>query len=214
MASTKSVILDLTADLTPVRRRSVSCEAGALLALGGVELALIMMCGAMRPDMGQVILSPYMGWKIGSLALLAAASCTVALRSFVPGASSRRGLVLTLGLATLAMIGGMFATPAAEAGRSLLDRLSPAQGILCAVAIVMLALPVMALLAVLMRRAAPVRPEQSAWAAGLAASTCGALIFTACCPVNDPLYIVVWYSTGATAVTAAARWLLPRRFRL
>jgi len=50
--------------------------------------------------------------------------------------------------------------------------------------------------------------------AGLAASLCGALIFTACCPMNDPLYIVVWYSAGIGAVTAAARWLLPRRFRL
>jgi hypothetical protein len=72
----------------------------------------------------------------------------------------------------------------------------------------------MAMLALLMRRAAPAHPNASALASGLAASTCGALIFAFCCPMNDPLYIVVWYSAGCAAVTAMARWLLPRRFRL
>jgi hypothetical protein len=214
MTSTEALIRDLSADLPSVRRRSVWREAGALLVLGGAELALILMFGAMRPDMGRMILSPYMVWKIGSLALLAGVSGTVAMRSFAPPASSRRGLVMTLGLAGLVMIGGAFVTPVADSGRSLLDRLSPAQGLLCATSIIVLALPMMALLAVLMRRAAPVRPERSAVAAGLAASTCGALVFTICCPMNDPLYIAVWYSVGVAAVTAAARWLLPRRFRL
>ena len=214
MASTESLIHGLSANLAPVQRRSVRLEAGLLLALCAAELALVVMSGAARPDMGRVILSPYMAWKIGGLALLAGVSCTVAMRSFVPPAPSRRGLTLTLGLAACVMIGGIFVTSTADRGRSVLDRLSPAHGLLCAVAIVALAMPVIMLLAVLMRRAAPVRPERSAWAAGLAASTCGALIFTACCPMNDPLYIVVWYSTGVAAVTAAARWLLPRRFRL
>ena len=214
MASTESLIHDLAADLAPVRRRSVSLEAGLLLALCAAELALVVMFGAMRPDMGRVVLSPYMAWKIGGLALLAGVSCTVAIRSFAPPAPSRRGLTLTLGLAALLVIGGAFVTSTADRGRPVLDRLAPAHGLLCAVAIVTLAMPVVILLAVLMRRAAPVRPDRSAWAAGLAASTCGALIFTACCPVNDPLYIVVWYSTGVAVLTAAARWLLPRRFRL
>lgn len=214
MTSTENLILDLSTHLTPVQRRNVRREAGALLALGAAELALIVLFGAMRPDIGRVILSPYMAWKIGSLALLAGVSCAIAIRSFVPPASARRGLMLPLGLAGLAMIGGVFVTPSAASGRSLLDRLSPADGLLCAVAIVVLALPMMALLAVLMRRAAPAYPKRSALAAGLAASTCGALIFTACCPMNDPLYVVVWYSIAVAGVTAVARWLLPRRFRL
>lgn len=214
MTSTDALIVDLSADLAPVKRRSVPQEVAVLVALVAAELALILMTGAMRPDMSRVLLSPYMVWKIGSLALLAGVTCTIAIRSFAPPASSRRGLVLALALAVLVMVAGIFVTSAADSGRSLLDRLSPVHGLLCATAITVLAMPIMAMLAVLMRRAAPVRPKESAMASGLAAATCGAMIFTACCPMNDPLYIVVWYSVGVSAVSLAARWLLPRHFRL
>jgi hypothetical protein len=214
MTSTDALILDLSADLMPVKRRAILREVSVLGALAATELAVILAAGAMRPDMGQVILSPFMLWKMGSLALLAAMTCTVAMRSFAPPASSRRGLMLVLGLALLAVVTGIFVTSTVDSGRSLLDRLSPIHGLLCATAITVLATPIMAALAVLMRRAAPVRPKESALACGLAAATCGAFIFTACCPMNDPLYIAVWYSLGVAAVAITARWLLPRRFRL
>jgi hypothetical protein len=214
MISTDALIHDLSADCLPVQRRSIGREAAALLALGAAELALVLIFAGMRPDMGRAILSPYMVWKIGSLAILAGVSCTVAIRSFAPPVSSRRGLAVALGIAALAILGGAFVTSAADSGRPLIERLAPMHGMLCAVSIVVLALPMMTLLAVLMRRAAPVYVERSALATGLAASTFGALIFTACCPMNDPLYIIVWYSLGVAAVAAAARWLLPRRFRL
>jgi len=141
-------------------------------------------------------------------------TCAIAMRSFTPPASSRRGLLLAFGLAALAILAGMFVTSAADGGRSLLDRLSPAHGVLCATSIVVLATPLVVALAALMRRAAPVRPKQSALACGLAAATSGALVFTVCCPMNDPLYIAVWYSVGVAIVAGVARWLLPRRFRL
>jgi hypothetical protein len=214
MTSTDALILDLSAGLAPVKRRSVSREAAVLVALAAAELALILGMGAMRPDMGRVILSPFMMWKMGNLALLAGVACTVAIRSFAPPASSQRGLMLVLGLAMLAVLGGIFVTSAADAGRPLIDRLMPVHGLVCATAIAVLATPIMTALAVLMRRAAPVRPRESGLACGLAAATCGALIFTACCPMNDPLYIAVWYSLGVAAVAITARWLLPRRFSL
>lgn len=214
MTLTDALIRDLSADLARVKRRSAWREATVLAALAATELALILAVGAMRPDMGRVILSPFMVWKMGSLALLAALAVTIALRSFAPPAASRRGLTLVLGIALLAVLGGSFVTSAADSSRPLLDRLSPVHGLLCATAITVLATPIMAALAVLMRRAAPVRPKESALASGLAAAACGALVFTACCPINDPLYIVVWYALGVVAVALTARWLLPRRFRL
>lgn len=214
MTSTDSLILELSADLMPVKRRSLPREVSLLVGIGAAELVLLLAAGAMRPDMGRVILAPFMIWKIGSLALLAGVTCAVAVRSFTPPASSRRGLVLAFGLAALAIVGPMFVTSAADSGRPLLDRLSPAHGMLCATSIIVLATPLVAALAALMRRAAPVRPKQSALACGLAAATSGALVFTVCCPMNDPLYIAVWYSAGVVIVTAAARWLLPRRFQL
>ena len=214
MTSTDALIRDLSADLAPVQRRDIRREAGALLALGAAELALILMAGVMRPDLGSVLLSPFMVWKIGSLALLAFVSCTVALRSFTPPGASQRGMAFALGLACLAIVGGVFVTSTVESGKPLIERLAPVHGVLCATAIVVMGLPILTLLAVLMRRGAPVRPQRSALATGLAASACGALLFAVCCPHNDPLYVVVWYALGSAILTVAARWLLPRRFRL
>lgn len=212
--SSDALILDLSANLAPVRRRRLLREAVLLLALGATELVLLLGVGLMRPDMGQMITSPYMIWKLGSLAALAGVTCAVAIRSFSPTTRPRRGLIVTLALAVAAMAGASFVAPGGGGGYSLLDRLSPVHGILCAVAIIVLSMPMMAMLAVLMRNAAPTHPEGSALAAGFAASTCSAFIFAFCCPMNDPLYVVVWYSTGCAVVTATARWLLPRRFLL
>ena len=214
MTSTDALILDLSADLARVKRRRAAREAAVLVALGSAELALVVGMGLMRPDMGRVVLSPYMMWKMGGLALLAGVTCAIAIRSFAPPATPRRGVLLAVGLAALVIFGGTFVTPAVDSGRSLLERLAPVHGLLCATSIVVLAMPIMAALAVLMRRAAPVHPKDSALASGLAGSTLGALVFTACCPMNDPLYIAVWYSVAVVAVALAARWLLPRRFRL
>jgi hypothetical protein len=214
MTSNDALILNLVADLAPVKRRSVLRDTLWLVGLAAIELALILAAGVMRSDMGGMILTPSMIWKMGSLALLTGVSCAVTMRSFTPPASPRRGIVATLGVAGMAVIGGLLVASSADRSRSLLDRLSPAHGLLCTASIIVLALPLMAMLAVLMRRAAPVHPRQSALAAGLAASSFGALVFTVCCPMNDPLYIVVWYSVGVSVVTALSRWLLPRRFRL
>jgi hypothetical protein len=214
MTSNEALIRDLSAGLAPVKRRRASREAALLVALGAAELVLLLGAGLMRPDMGGMLASPYMLWKLGGLALLATAGSALAIRSFSPTARPRRGLMTLVGLAAAVIIGGAFVAPAGETGRTLLDRLSPAEGIVCALSIVVVAMPMMAMLGVLMRRAAPTHPEASALAVGFAASTCSAFIFAFCCRLNDPLYVIVWYSVACAAVTAMARWLLPRRFHL
>jgi len=212
--SSDDLILNLSTDLAPVRRRRMPREAALLIALGAAELALLVGAGLMRPDMGRMIASPYMVWKLGSLAVLALIGGTVAIRSFSPTTRPLRGLTLALAAAVAAMIAGPFMTPGGEAGLTILERLAPAHGLVCATSIIVLSLPIMALLGMLMRRGAPAHPRQSALAAGLAAGTCGAFVFAFCCPVNDPLYVIVWYCAGCATVAATARWLLPRRFRL
>jgi hypothetical protein len=212
--SNDALILDLSTDLMPVRRRRRLRETGLLLGLGATELALLLGLGMMRPDMGKMIASPFMLWKLGSLAILTSVACAVAIRSFSPTNQPRRGVMVTLALASAAMIAGAFLVPGRGGGHSVLDRLAPVHGMLCAVSIVVLSMPMMAMLDILMRNAAPTHPPDSAFASGIAASTCGAFIFAFCCPMNDPLYIVVWYAVACAAVTAMARWFLPRRFRL
>jgi hypothetical protein len=212
--SSNSLILDLSADLAPVRRRRMLREAGLVAALGVVELAIFLGLGMMRPDMVHMGHSPFLMWRVGSLAVLAGIACTVAIRSFSPTARPRQGLMLACALALVAMVGGMFVTPSGMGAHTLIERLDPVHGMMCAGSIFVLSLPVVALLGMLMRSAAPTQPRLSAIASGVAAGTVGALVFAFCCPFNDPLYVVVWYSIGCAAVAAAARWRLPRRFRL
>jgi hypothetical protein len=212
--SNESLIVDLSSNLAPVQRRSMVREGGLVLALGAVELALFLGLGAMRPDMSHMGGSPYLLWRVGSLGLLAVVACVLAIRSFSPTARPRQGLMLACVLAIAAIVVGAFVTPDGAGERALLDRIDPASGMLCAASIFVLSLPTVALLGTLMRRAAPTQPRLSALASGVAAGACGAFVFAFCCPFNDPLYVVVWYSVGCAAVAAAARWCLPRRFRL
>ena len=212
--SSDSLILDLSANLAPVRRRGMLREAGLVLALGATELALFLGLGMMRPDMDHMAASPYLMWRLGSLAVLAGIACTVAIWSFSPTAQPRKGLMLACTLAVVAMISGMVVAPTGASSHTVLERLDPARGLICAGSIFVLSLPVVAMLGVLMRRAAPTQPKLSAIASGIAAGTVGALVFAFCCPFNDPLYVVVWYSVGCAAVAGMARWRLPRRFRL
>jgi hypothetical protein len=212
--SNDALILDLSTNLAPVRRRSPLRESALLLAVGAAELALLLGLGLMRPDMGQIIGSAYMMWKLGSLAALSGVSCAIAVLSFSPVRPSRRRSAFAFALAIAAMIVGAFVSPGVASGGALLDRLSPIHGLLCAMSIVLLSLPMMAMLALLMRRGAPANPKGSALAAGFAAGTSGALVFAFCCPINDPLYVIVWYFAGCAAAAAAARWILPKGFRL
>lgn len=209
-----ALIHDLSADLAPVRRRSVAREAALLLGLAALELVLFLGLGAMRPDMGQQIATPFMWWKLGGLALVAAIGCVTALGSLTPTASPRRGVRLTLIAAALVVIAGMMLDPGPASQAPLIERIHPLQGMGCALAIIVLSLPVVAMMAILMRRAAPTNAEGSALAIGLAAGSWGAFVFAFCCRFNDPLYVAIWYGVACAIVAAAARWLLPRGFHL
>lgn len=212
--SNEALISDLTSGLAPVRRRSMVREGALVFALCGMELALVLAMGVMRPDMHHVVGSPYLMWRVGSLGILALTACVLAVRSFSPTARPRQGLLLACALAGLAIAAGAFVVPEGASGRGLLDRIDPTRGMMCATSIFVLSLPIVALLGALMRRAAPTQPGRSALASGIAAGTCGAFVFAFCCPFNDPLYVVVWYSIGCAAVAGVARWCLPQRFRL
>lgn len=211
--SNDALIADLSAGLSPVRRRSAWREVALLALLGGVEASLFLGLGLMRPDMGQMIGSAYMQWKLGSLALVAGMSFTTAIASLVPTASPRKGIMMAVALAAVAMIAGLFVAPVPPGGAMHMT-IPQAYGPLCALSIILLSLPMLAGLAVLMRRGAPSHPEGSALAAGLAAGSWGALLFAFCCPANDPLYVIIWYAAGCAVVAAASRWLMPRGFRL
>jgi len=212
--SNDALINELAANLAPVQRRSILRETGFIVALGVVELALFLGVGLMRPDMGQAIAFPYMWWKLGSLAVLVGLCCAIAIRSFSPTSSPRRGLIAAAATALAAALVGALIDPGAAAGATILERLSPVEGIVCAACIIVLSLPMLGMLAILMRRGAPTHAEASALAIGLTAGSWGAFVFAFCCRANDPLYVTTWYLLGGGVVAAIARAVLPRKFRL
>jgi hypothetical protein len=205
---------ELAAGLAPVRPRSVAREALLLLVLGAAELALLLAVGLMRPDFGRAIETPFMWWKLGSLALVVAISWTTAIRSLSPTVSPRPGLALAFTATALAIASGALVDAGVVGQASITERLEPLHGLGCALAIIILSLPMIAIMAILMHRGAPTHPEGTALAIGLAAGSWAAFAFAFCCPNNDPLYVAIWYSLGCAAVAAAAQWLLPRSYRL
>jgi hypothetical protein len=212
--SNEALIVGLSSELAPVRRRSMVREGALVLAVCAVELVLFLSSGVMRPDMNHMAGLPYLMWRVGSLGLFAVVACVLAVRSFSPTARPRRALTLACAVAVVAIVASAFVAPEGVSDRALFDRIDPASGVKCATSIFVLSLPIVALLGALMRRAAPTRPKLSALASGIAAGACGAFVFAFCCPFNDPLYVVVWYSIGCAAAAGAARWRLPRGFRL
>jgi hypothetical protein len=204
------LITELSSQLAPVRRRSVAREAVWLVGLGALQLIVILNSGLMRPDMGDAVGHPFMWWKLGGLALLVATSILTAVRSFSPVGSPRRGLIFLTGAIGLIALLGAIVSPGGAVAPTLAGRLAPTHGLICATSIVVLALPMLGMLTYLMRNGASAHTESSAVAVGLAGGSWGAFVFAFCCLVNDPLYIVVWYSLGCAVVALLARFILPR----
>ena len=210
---TDSLIERLTVDLKPVRRRTIGGDLGIVAAICLVELVLFFWLGAMRPDMPAAMRQPSFWWKLSGLATIAAASGTVALLSFDPPRSPRRGLrgVVALAAALLAVGWGL------DAGRdgwaALLARLDWQQGVQCVTKMVLLSVPAALALGLLMNRGAPTNLRGTAWTVGIAAAAWGAFVFVFACPSDDPLYVAVWYTVASLLVAGAARLLLPRLAR-
>jgi len=203
-------IQQLVRDLKPVRRRRGSLDALVLTGLVAVEFGVFLGLGFMRQDMAVAVCAPSFWWKLGSLAVIAAVGTAVAVASFDPVRSPRRGLRWLAAMVAACVCAGWLIDAIQGGGGGLVARLDWTNGVECVAEMVTLSLPVMLALGVLMRRGAPTDRRGSALAAGIAAAAWGALMFVFACPSDDPLYIAVWYLLGCSLVTVIARLVLPR----
>jgi hypothetical protein len=210
---TEPLINRLSSGLKPVRRRSAPRDALSLAVLGAVELALFLAVGMMRPDMPLAMERPSFWWKLASVGLIAVVSGAVAVLSLDPVRSPRRGLRWTGVLVALCLADGWVLDASQPGVAALLTRLDWVEGLKCVGEMVALSLPAVVGLGVLMRRGAPTDPGGTALAVGLAAAAWGAFVFVFACPIDDPLYVAVWYSIGCGAVALSARLALPRLTR-
>jgi hypothetical protein len=210
---TDPLIDRLTHDLKPVRRRTALADAGILAVLGGFELGLFLAMGFTRPDMPMAMHLASFWWKLVGLGLIALVSGTVAVVSFNPMRSARRGLRWTVALVAACLLTGWLLDASRDGLAMLLMRLDWQNGVGCFCKMVGLSLPAVVALGLLMHRGAPRDRDGTALAAGLAAAAWGAFVFVFDCPFDDPLYVAVWYSLACGAVTLFARLTLPRLTR-
>jgi hypothetical protein len=200
----------LVSDLKPVRARRVGWDALIFAVLCAMELGLFLMFGPMRPDMPMAMGMPSFWWKLGSLGVIAAAGATVAILSFDPASSPRRGLRMMGGFIACSLAVGWLVDAARAGLPELAARLNWHDGLHCVVKMVLLSTPAVIGLGLLMRRGAPTDSGGTALAVGVAAASWGAFVFVFACPYDDPLYIALWYSIGCGFVTLLSRVLLPR----
>jgi hypothetical protein len=203
----------LVGDLKPVRRRSVARDAMTLLLVGAIELALFLGMGLMRPDMPTAMEQPTFWWKLMSLGLIAIVGGGIALLSFDPAKSPRRGLRWLLAIVAICLAVGWGLDAGRDGLPTLAARLDWRNGLQCVYKMVALSVPVVVGFGLLMRRGAPTDTAGTALSVGLAAAAWGAFVFVFACPSDDPLYIAVWYGVGGGLVTLFARLILPRLTR-
>lgn len=199
----------LVSDLKPVRRRSVAADALALGIICAGELALFLGLGWMRRDMPVAMQQPSFWWKLTSLGLIAAVGGAVAIYSFDPVESPRRGMRRLVATIALCLAAGWGFGADRDGIPALSVRLNWHEGLQCVCKMVLLSLPAVVGLGLLMRRGAPTDAGGTAVAVGVAAAAWGAFVFVFECPYDDPLYIAVWYAVGCGLVTLFARLVLP-----
>lgn len=207
--SNDALIDKLVGDLRPVPRPRFGPQIVVLLALAAVELAGFLALGTMRPDIGAAIGRAAFWWKMAGLGVLALIGVNVALRSFSPVSSPRKGL-RRWGLALAGIIFvGVIIDVAGQGLDGLAARLMWRMGVECLTVMTVLSVPPVVAFGLMMRRGAPTDLQASAAAVGVASAAWGAFIFAFHCPSDDPFYIVFWYALSCATITLLARAILP-----
>jgi hypothetical protein len=170
---------------------------------------LFLSLGAMRPDMGAAMETPSFWWKLGSLGVIAVVGAAVAILSFDPVQSPRRGLRWLVCIVAAAVIAGWFIDASRAGWPALATRVDWQDGVQCAAKMIVLSLPAVIGLGLLMRRGAPTDTAGTALSVGISAAAWGGFVFVFACPYDDPLYIALWYAVGCGFVSLIALLLLP-----
>lgn len=210
---TEQVIGRLVAELRPVRR-GTPFQAALLLGLVlGVEVAVMGLSGALRPDMAAAAATASFWWKLATVGVLAVLGGGAMLLSLDPSRSPRAGLRWIVPAVAACLAAGWAIDAVHQDWRGMPHRLDWRSGLQCTKEILLLSMPAAAAIGLMVRRGAPSDAAGTAWAAGVAAAGLGSFAFVFACPYDDPVYVVIWYGLGCGVVAAAARLVLPRLMR-
>ena len=209
---TDDLIAHLSGDLPPIRHGTVT-----RILLGGILLGLIGSAAVMvfvlhpRHDLADAMTSFGMWTKLAYTLALTAFAFGIVERAGRPGAGMARPALLlalpVLAIALLSMI--QMRAPGADPHALVMGHTSR----VCAMLVVMTALPTLAATFWALRQLAPTRLGLAGAGAGLFAGAAGAFVYCFHCPEAAAPFIAVWYSLGVALTTAIGGFLGPRVLR-
>jgi len=208
-----ALIEKLVGDLRPVRRLSVPRGLAILAVVGAGELAVWLACGMVRPDFARTAVWPTTWWKLAGPALVALAGAAAMVRSLSPDRSARPGLRVMAGLIGVVLAAALLLVALTPADTLLLQRIDPGYGIVCVARMAALSVPMLVATALLARDGAPADPDATALAGGVGSACWGAFVFAFACPIDDPVYLGIWYAIGCLVTALGGRCLIGRLAR-
>jgi hypothetical protein len=210
---TEKLISMLAQEAQPVARGVVGRRYGAVLAVGTVGAAVLMLAFlGVRPDLAQAASDPMFWVKLALPVALLAVALVAATRLSRPGV--RVGYAAE---AILVPIGAIWAL----AGVSLFaaspgERMALVMGetwAACPVSIAFLSVPAFAAAFWAMQGLAPTRPVVAGAFSGLLAGALGATVYCLHCPEMAPPFLGTWYLMGMAIPAAAGAIAGPRLLR-
>lgn len=156
--------------------------------------------------------APELGWLVtwGAAVLECTAGVllvAVALREAIPGSGASGGARVAALVAGFVVQGGVAALTWMRGSGGLLGAAAEHGGATCTATEGMLALPALAIAALLIVRGLPVRPPWAGALAGLASALVADGVWHLACPSTNLFHLLVWHG-GATAGMTLAGWLL------
>lgn len=187
------------APLRPVRARALTWAALVGLTLGGAAWFL-----GLRRDLPAAALSPALLVQVCTMAAVAGVAAVAALRLSVPGADRLSGRVAALGALGLFPF-GLLAWDLVEGGTAT-ALVTETPHLVCARTIALVAVVPAIVMAVMIRRGAPLRLNRAMAMAGVAGAGVGAVGVAVTCPIARVPHLLIAHALP-TIVIAAALWV-------
>jgi len=203
---TDDLISQLSEGLHPVRKTAVAATLAVGLIGGIIGSALLMVATmGIRPDLATAIAGGAFWMKFTYTLVIAALGLWIVERLGRPGAKATQPFaLLVLPVVAILVLVAIQLAPA-NADRHALIMGHTAK--VCALLIMLLAIPLFGGIFWALRQLAPTRLKQAGAAAGLLAGGAAATIYAFHCPESAAPFVALWYSLGMIAC-ALLGWAL------
>jgi len=205
---TDDLIADLSDRLEPVRYGALTRMLVLAVVVGVIGSTILMLSAlGLRHDFARAIVSFGMWTKLVYTFAIAVLGFWLVQRAGRPGADmgaiARILLLPVLAIALLAL--AQLTTPGADIRHLILGHSSR----VCAIRVILIALPTLAATFWALKRMAPTRLTLAGIGAGLFAGAVGGFVYSFHCTESSAPFIGIWYSLGI-ALTAAIGGFLGR----